>query len=88
MIRILFGSVAAAALAITAAPAIAQDEPEQARTTYSVEFLRFAPGKADKWTIIRRNQFTEVTGPGGISGNPDPAMDPSWAVGWVTIVGG
>ena len=39
-------------------------------------------GKADKWKIIRRNQFTEVTGPGGITGNPDPANDPIWAVGW------
>ncbi len=39
-------------------------------------------GKADQWKIIRRNQFTEVTGPGGITGNPDPADDPIWAVGW------
>ncbi len=39
-------------------------------------------GKADKWNIIRRNQFTEVTGPGGITGNPDAANDPVWAVGW------
>ncbi len=39
-------------------------------------------GKAEKWTVIRRNQFTEVTGPGGIYGNPDPATDPIWAVGW------
>ncbi len=39
-------------------------------------------GKADKWKIVRRNQFTEVTGPGGITGNPDAANDPIWAVGW------
>lgn len=39
-------------------------------------------GKAEKWTLIRRNQFTEVTGPGGITGNPNPATDPIWAVGW------
>jgi hypothetical protein len=39
-------------------------------------------GTADAWKIIRRNQFTEVTGPGGIHGNPDPAADPIWAVGW------
>jgi hypothetical protein len=39
-------------------------------------------GKADKWTVIRRNQFTEVTGPGGIHGNPNPATDPIWTVGW------
>ncbi|MES2924692.1 MAG: hypothetical protein V4819_24275 [Verrucomicrobiota bacterium] len=39
-------------------------------------------GKADSWTIIRRNQFTEVTGPSGIHGSKNPAKDPIWAVGW------
>jgi hypothetical protein len=39
-------------------------------------------GKADKWTVIRRNQFTEVTGSGGIHGNPNPDTDPIWTVGW------
>ncbi len=39
-------------------------------------------GKADKWTVVRRNQFTEVTGPGGIYGSANPATDPIWAVGW------
>lgn len=39
-------------------------------------------GRADKWTIVRRNQFTEVTGPGGIEGNLNPATDPIWAIGW------
>ena len=34
------------------------------------------------WKIIRRNQFTEVTGPGGIYGNPHPATDPIWTLGW------
>jgi hypothetical protein len=39
-------------------------------------------GKADTWTLVRRSQFTEVTGPGGIYGNEHPATDPVWAVGW------
>jgi hypothetical protein len=39
-------------------------------------------GHADSWTIVQRNQFTEVTGPGGIHGNPDAAHDPVWSVGW------
>lgn len=39
-------------------------------------------GKADKWSIVRRNQFTEVTGPGGIYGNENPDTDPIWTVGW------
>lgn len=37
-------------------------------------------GKA--WRVVRRNQFTEVTGPGGIFGNDDPATDPIWSIGW------
>ncbi len=39
-------------------------------------------GKADKWSLVRRNQFTEVTGPGGIYGNENPATDPIWTIGW------
>jgi len=39
-------------------------------------------GKADAWTIVRRNQFTEVTGPGGIHGNPNHETDPIWTIGW------
>ena len=37
-------------------------------------------GKADHWTVVRRNQFTDVTGPGGIEGSaPDT---PLWSIGW------
>lgn len=39
-------------------------------------------GKAAAWTVVRRNQFTEVTGPGGIHGNADADHDPLWSVGW------
>jgi hypothetical protein len=35
-----------------------------------------------EWKLIRRNQFTEVTGPGGIYGNTNPETDPVWATGW------
>jgi hypothetical protein len=35
-----------------------------------------------EWRVVRRNQFTEVTGPGGLTGNADAATDPIWAVGW------
>ncbi len=37
-------------------------------------------GKA--WEVVRRNQFVEVTGPGGIYGNKNPETDPIWATGW------
>lgn len=33
------------------------------------------------WKLIRRRQFTDVTGPGGILGPPSPDA-PLWAIGW------
>jgi len=38
-------------------------------------------GEGD-WQLVRRNQFTEVTGPGGIRGNENPETDPIWSMGW------
>jgi len=35
-----------------------------------------------KWKVIRRNQFVEVTGPGGVMGNANPKTDAIWATGW------
>lgn len=35
-----------------------------------------------EWKVVRRTQFTEVTGPGGIFGNENPATDPLWSMGW------
>ena len=32
--------------------------------------------------LVRRNEFTEVSGPGGIYGNEHPDTDPIWAAGW------
>jgi hypothetical protein len=37
-------------------------------------------GKAPAWNVVRRNQFTEVTGPGGIHGSAPDA--PLWSIGW------
>ncbi|MBB03724.1 MAG: hypothetical protein CMJ47_13855 [Planctomyces sp.] len=34
------------------------------------------------WQLVRRNQFTEVTGPNGIHGSDNPEADPIWAMGW------
>lgn len=39
-------------------------------------------GKSDRWRVVRRTQFTEVTGPGGIHGNEHPETDPIWSIGW------
>ena len=41
-------------------------------------------GTSREWKVVRRNQFTEVTGPGGIEGNSNPDQDPIWSVGWDT----
>lgn len=35
-----------------------------------------------QWNLVRRNQFCDVTGPGGIFGNPNPDTDPIWSIGW------
>ena len=43
-------------------------------------------GTARRLDLVRRNQFTEVTGPGGIYGNADPDTDPIWTVGWDAAV--
>ena len=79
MIRTVLGGMAAISLALTAAPAIAQDEPEQPRTTYSVEFLRFAPDKADTWTEMNDKYWAPAAKAAGLP----PAqvhwmMDGSW----------
>lgn len=42
--------------------------------------LGYWEGKGD-WKLVRRNQFTEVTGPGGIYGN-EKTSDQMWAMGW------
>ena len=36
----------------------------------------------EDWQLVRRNQFTEVTGLGGIYGNTHPDTDPIWSLGW------
>lgn len=34
------------------------------------------------YQLVRRAQFTDITGPGGIFGNPHPATDPLWSIGF------
>ena len=36
----------------------------------------------ESWKMIQRDQFVEVTGPGGIDGNTNPETDPIWVTGW------
>ncbi|MBN1853248.1 MAG: hypothetical protein JW829_11010 [Pirellulales bacterium] len=39
-------------------------------------------GTSRTWKVIRRNQFTDVRGPGGLYGNSNHETDPVWAIGW------
>ena len=36
----------------------------------------------DKWEVIERRQYTEVTGPRGIHPTAGGSDDPVWAIGW------
>jgi len=49
---------------------------------FDIEAGVLAEWDGKDWNIVRRNQFVEVTGPGGISGNRNPETDPIWATGW------
>lgn len=49
---------------------------------FDVEAGVLAEWDGTTWETVRRNQFVEVTGPGGIYGNKNPETDPIWATGW------
>jgi hypothetical protein len=55
---------------------------KEARVRPDVEAGVLAEWDGGDWTVVRRNQFTEVTGPGGIRGNANAAADPIWSVGF------
>lgn len=58
-----------------------EDSPE-ATTNPNIESGSLSEWDGERWQLIRRNQFTEITGPGGIYGNNRPSTDPIWALGW------
>jgi hypothetical protein len=55
---------------------------DQALKQFDIESGSLSEWDGKEWTLVRRNQFVEVTGPGGLYGNPNPATDPIWATGW------
>jgi len=55
---------------------------KEALTKFDVKAGSLSEWDGKNWKLIRRNQFTEITGPGGIYGNKNPAGDPIWATGW------
>jgi hypothetical protein len=55
---------------------------EEAKKKFNVLSGSLSEWDGKEWKTVRRNQFVEITGPGGIEGNPNPATDPIWATGW------
>ena len=55
---------------------------KEALHKFDVESGALLEWNGKDWKLVRRNQFTEVTGPGGIYGNENPDTDPIWTVGW------
>lgn len=54
----------------------------EALKQFDIESGVLAEWDGTDWKVVRRNQFVEVTGPGGIYGNHNPKTDPIWATGW------
>ena len=55
---------------------------QEALHKFDVEAGSLSEWDGKEWRLVRRNQFVEVTGPGGIYGNANPETDPIWATGW------
>ena len=58
------------------------EEGELAQKQFDIPSGSLVEWDGKDWKLVRRNQFTEVTGPGGIHGNPSPETDPLWSLGW------
>jgi hypothetical protein len=54
----------------------------EALEKFDIESGALMEWNGSDWKLVRRNQFVEVTGPGGIHGNKDPENDPIWTTGW------
>jgi hypothetical protein len=54
----------------------------EALKQFDIESGVLAEWNGKDWKVVRRSQFVEVTGPGGIYGNANPETDPIWATGW------
>ncbi len=57
------------------------EEGELAQKQFDIPSGSLSEWDGKEWKVILRNQFTEVTGPGGIEGNAS-VNDPIWALGW------
>ena len=55
---------------------------DKALKQFDIESGSLSEWDGKDWKVIRRNQFVEVSGPGGIYGNKNPETDAIWATGW------
>lgn len=55
---------------------------ELALKQFDIEAGSLSEWDGQEWKLIRRNQFCEVTGPGGIYGNENTETDQIWTTGW------
>ena len=58
------------------------EHSQLARERSDIESGCLAEWQDSAWNVVRRDQFTEVMGPGGIYGNENPKEDPIWSIGW------
>jgi hypothetical protein len=65
MNRLFKSTIAALSVACLSVPALAQGEPEEARTTYQVTFLKFAPGADDRWTEMMDKYYIPTAAAAG-----------------------
>lgn len=85
MKRHLTYAIAAAAMLSFATPGAAQDEPEEARTTYQVTYLKFAAGADERWNEMMEDHFKPARKAAGL---PEAQihwlMDGPWDIMMVT----
>jgi len=78
-------AIALATMTGLTAPAAAQDEPEEPRTTYQVTYLKFAPGADERWNEMMEENFKPARKAAGL---PEAQihwlMDGPWDIMMVT----
>lgn len=75
MIKLLKSGAALAALAFVTVPALAQEEPEEQRTTYEIRFLDLAPGADGEWMETMEKHYLPARAAAGL---------PTPEVHWIT----
>ena len=60
----------------------ADNDPNSSAEENTVNPKTALPDYLAGWTQVSKTQHCEVTGPGGIHGNPNPGTDPIWSTGF------